>query len=287
MKPSVPPRSARSSRAGFTLIELLVVIAIIAILAGMLLPALSKAKQKATGILCLNNTRQIMLGYLMYALEEQDRVAQAGNWVAMSLPKGPGADWLDWQLTSINTNVNALINPTNCLLAQYLGQSKNVFKCPADIYLSPIQRGRGWIERVRSVAMNAFSGTDTDPSGFNVWRGWKKSSDPVRRGPSQLMVLLDEHADSINDAYFIATLNGFGGLYGWCDVPATFHNGAAGFAFLDGHSEIKSWTGRLRSPEWMRVAYGDRHAGVFMCTSNPDRSDIDWVKDRQGDPVAE
>jgi prepilin-type processing-associated H-X9-DG protein len=133
------------------------------------------------------------------------------------------------------------------------------------------------------VTMNAFSGTSDDPSGLGPWRGWVKTSDPKNRGPSQLLVLLDEHPDSINDGYYIATLSGYGGEYGWCDVPATYHNGACGFAFLDGHSEIKRWTGKLRSLEWQRVTFTDRHAGLLKAVADPDKHDIDWLKDRQGD----
>ena len=170
------------------------------------------------------------------------------------------------------------------ILANYTGKSVNIYRCPADIFLSPKQRAKSWKERARSVTMNGFSGADVDVSALGLWTGWKKTSDPKRRSASELLVFLDEHPDSINDGYFIATLSGYGGLYGWCDVPATYHNGACGFAFLDGHSEIKRWQGKLRSGQWQSVTYQDRHAGKLKCDTEPDKRDIDWVKDRQGDP---
>jgi prepilin-type N-terminal cleavage/methylation domain-containing protein/prepilin-type processing-associated H-X9-DG protein len=266
---------SRSQAAGaFTLIELLVVIAIIAILAAMLIPALGKAKSKAQGIQCMGNTRQLGYAYFMYASDNNDRVADAAAFV------GPG--WLDWGTTPVNTNLHLLLDPELACLAKYFANSRNIYKCPADVYVSAPQRALGWTERVRSVSLNTYSGEDPnlDASGFNQWRGFRKMSDIRNPGPSGVFLFLDEHPDSINDALFYPILNGYGGLYGWCDLPANYHNGACGFAFADGHSTIKRWLGKLRSPSWLGVTFTDRHAGAFVCDGPADRSDIDWVKDR-------
>ena len=268
---------ARSDLWGFTLIELLVVIAIIAILAAMLLPSLNKAKAKAQGIQCMSNTKQVMLGYLLYTDDYNNRVINAADWT--------GDQWLDWTTSPDNTNLLMLLDDKQAPLAKYFAKTKNLYKCPADKLVSPAQRGRGWTERVRSISMNAFSGwpnANQDPSNFNKYRVFQKTTDPLR--PTDLFVILDEHPDSINDGWYIVVGRDWGGASAWCDFPSTLHNGACGFAFLDGHSQIKKWRGKMASQEWMAVTFRDRHAGQLQATSTADQTDIEWAKTHMAEP---
>jgi prepilin-type N-terminal cleavage/methylation domain-containing protein/prepilin-type processing-associated H-X9-DG protein len=231
-----PSGPSAAGACAFTLIELLVVIAIIAILAAMLLPALNKAKMKAEGISCVNNLKQVQLALIMYPHDNGDRLAEnrgstitSNSWITGNLdwdlpPRAPNPD---------NTNTAYLITGE---VGPYVAKSVGAFKCPADKY--PSARG----PRGRSISMNGFMG-DVDKInwiyiGNSGWRLYLRTSDLSLPGPSLTWVLLDEHPDSINDCLFSVVM---GGLTAWTDVPASYHNGACGFSFADGHAEIKKW----------------------------------------------
>lgn len=245
---SLSPRTARAHgsamKGAFTLIELLVVIAIIAILAAMLLPALGKAKSRAQNVAAMNNLRQIMICWKIYADDNQNILPLNGG--GGSYPKWVAGSMRDDQVTvpSVYPQIDA-INSRLLVDSRYsqLGDCvKNpaTFKDPAD---QSLWKGK---ERVRSFSMNSAMGS---PSGTSLgangnpgpWRYYQKESDLVIPGPSELWVLLDEHPDGINDGYFSFAMPPNAAVTDWIDGPASYHNGACAFAFADGHSEIHKW----------------------------------------------
>ena len=245
----------------FTLIELLVVIAIIAILAAMLLPALARAKQKAQGIHCLNNTKQLALANLSYALDNTDRWVYNKGTTGTDLENWVG-NVMSWGNDPANTNVTLI---TDSKLGLYTAKSLGIYKCPADVVPAAVG------PRTRSLSMNAFVGNKGDGGPINSGY-WQYLKTTQVQNPAKIFILLDEHPDSINDGWFVFCTAGDPAVEtAWSDLPASYHGGAAGFSFADGHSEIKKW---LVSTTRRGVL---KNSSGFPVNVGTDKRDIRWV----------
>ena len=271
----------KSRRTGFTLIELLVVIAIIAILAGMLLPALSRAKLKALAMNCESNTKQLQLAWLLYSGDFND-------YLISNALDSPNA-WISGSSADLANNMPGATNVLtvrNGRLFKY-NTSEKIYVCPGQIKIySQNANAELNVAPARSYSISGQMNGGSDAGNGTVTPlvlganpptalANKRMADIVRPTPAEAMVFVDESQYTIDDGYFAVLVN----EDTWQNFPAARHGLSAGFSFADGHSVVHRWidpsTPKLRNPSGFSPA--PRTGGVR-------NRDLQWVSSHYINP---
>jgi prepilin-type processing-associated H-X9-DG protein len=277
----------RNPKAGFAIIDLLAITVLLSVFATIGIAALGESLNQRLSGECMNNQRDLISAWTGHAADNDATVCNNFTIPAtlQSITEGKFENWanniMSWsggtsiEARSITNSEWAKRSP----LGAYAANPSGMAKCPADNFLSAPQRSAGWKMRMRSYSMNAFMGrTDTSASSLTgrswaeggAYRQFLKTTDIP--DPGKTWVTIEEHADSINDGFFIV---GYSATE-WGDRPASLHSGGATFSFADGHVELRKWRSRTsRFP--VTFSYGTSRP-----FDAPGRLDFLWYRDRVG-----
>ena len=272
---------ALSSRRAFTLVDLLAVLTVLALFMVMLVPTLARTQLDSRAFQCLNNHRELNRAWRLYIADNQERLPYASangaatysnTWVTGTLDFNP-ANHSNWDVST-----DIMKSP----LWPYGGTNVDIWKCPKDsshVTVNGVPK-----PRVRSFTMNVYlggySGTDgggTLATGYRLYLKLTDLSDPP---PSRLFVLLDLREDGSDMGNFLTAMDGFPSTpaaYRFNGLPGANHDGAAGFSFADGHSELQRWLDRRTTPALGTGAIGYS----FVSPNNPD---VAWLQDHATRP---
>jgi prepilin-type N-terminal cleavage/methylation domain-containing protein len=231
-KPAPPLANMKMmAKRAFTLIELLVVIAIIAILAALLLPVLSHGKERAQRVQCLNNEKQIDVGWQLYA-DEDNGILASNDWDfrSGSVAESPAGSWVEG-------NAGLDTNQTDITSGTIYSDIKAIpcYRCPAD---QSFVLGTS-SPTLRSYSLSCFmGGPPSDTENFNI-KPVHRLSQIVK--PATSLTFIEEDISTIDDGHFLYSDS----MNAWFNLPAWRHANGDTLSFADGHEEYWKWRGSL------------------------------------------